>query len=60
VLLRRFAAWLRSHVYGSDEIAVASHGVEVISAEGWGALPGHEREKWEPIEEPPLLYRRKL
>jgi hypothetical protein len=60
VLLRRFAAWLRRHWYGSDQIAVTSRGVEVIAAEEWASLPEHEREEWEPIDEPPLLYRRTL
>jgi hypothetical protein len=60
VLLRRFAAWLRRHWYGSHQIAGASRGVEVIAAKGWASLPEHEREEWEPIDEPPLLYRRTL
>jgi hypothetical protein len=58
--LRRLLHWLRSHWYGSDQIAVAYRGREAISEEAWLALPEDERSKWELVDEDARLYVRRL
>jgi hypothetical protein len=58
-VIARLRAWLWSHWYGSNQIAVSSEGREVIGEEELAALPEHEREQWEPMDESSFLYRRK-
>jgi hypothetical protein len=58
-MIGRFLTWLRSHWYGSDQIAVELEGEEVIHLDEWGALPPEERDQWEPTDTSDLLYRRK-
>jgi hypothetical protein len=57
--ITRLRAWLRSHWYGSDQIAVSSEGREVIGEEDWAKLPEDERLKWEPVDESGVAYWRK-
>lgn len=57
-------AWLKSfltHLFrgGEDQIAMELGGEEVIHEEEWSTLPEEERAKWEPVDEPMQLYRRK-
>jgi hypothetical protein len=58
-LIARLRAWLSSHWYGSDQIAVSSEGREVIGEEDWAKLPEGERSRWERMDESSFLYRRK-
>lgn len=58
-MLARLRAFVRSHFYGSDQIAVEIEGEEAIGVEEWGALPPEERDKWEPTGAAAILYRRK-
>jgi hypothetical protein len=44
---------------GESQIAIDSKGEEMIDKDDWGELPERERDKWEPADESPWLYRRK-
>jgi hypothetical protein len=59
----RVIAWLKNFLHalrgGSSQIAMELHGEEVIHEEEWSELPEEERAKWEPVDQPMPLYRRK-
>jgi hypothetical protein len=62
--LVRFLAWLKRYLRrlsfgGESQIAMESQGEEVIDQEEWTKLAESERDKWEPADESPWLYRRK-
>jgi hypothetical protein len=44
---------------GESQIAMELGGEEVIHEEEWSELPEEERARWEPVDEPMPLYRRK-
>jgi hypothetical protein len=58
-VIARLRAWLWRHWYGSNQIAVSIEGREVIGEEELAALPGDEREQWEPVDESGVAYWRK-
>jgi hypothetical protein len=60
----RVIAWLKSFAVdlfrgGESQIAMELQGEEVIHEEEWSKLPEEERAKWEAVDEPMPLYRRK-
>jgi hypothetical protein len=64
VSLVGFLAWLKSYLRhlsfgGESQIAMESQGEELIDKDEWTKLAESERDKWEPADESPWLYRRK-
>jgi hypothetical protein len=50
---------MRERPFDENQIAVSSRAQDVIVVERWAALPEDQPEEWQPVDEAPLLYRRR-